>query len=403
MDQIHQLPNEIFMQLTSEQQSNTWLNSVLLRCIELLSKHFNIPDVRSIILTGSLARGEGSISRHETTYFLHSDIEFLVVGSTNRRLDRLKVMSESIKNDISNSLTEEFVSKIEIDLGVVGRDFFQQKMRPSIFAFDLTRFGKVVYGEIDIIKSKYFFPAQDIPQEDALELLMNRAIELMCLNGSRCSEKNPAYSLNKILLDMAGSFLAFTGQYVAPYAKRANALSTLTNTTNWPFSDIPFSEFIQYLQRAVEWKILPDTQPTWSNLIIEKRPEIEIWLSSMILWEIRQMHGNDEKSSKDIIELYKSREQLKDVLKGWLKYFLQPLPKNNCKINVFKVFGQIFCCSPKTIIYSSAIKFQLNQIHNKEFLHEDCQKDLLVFEQVSNSTCFLDKICILWENLLKHK
>jgi hypothetical protein len=208
------------------------------RCAEVFGAR-----LRSVVLTGSLARDEATWIEDGEYCKVLGDAEFLLVLESTAGLSSASTI-ELMREEIENSLERRGIA-CRVGLSAVHPRYFK-RLRPSIFAYELTKCGQVVWGDWDILALVPAFSAEDIPREDAWRLLANRMIELLevagAANGTGARTLLPGtvpcnpipvscspffYCTLKLYLDMATSLLVFAGAYEPTYRGRARALRLL--------------------------------------------------------------------------------------------------------------------------------------------------------------------------------
>jgi hypothetical protein len=188
----------------------------------------------ALVLTGSFSRGEGTVLPLDRRLRVLGDIEFLVVVPGAADYRALRRQAPGWAREAGERLGGVDVA-VDIEFGPVERSYFRRKARPSIFVYDLATHGKVVWGS-DVLRAIPPFGPDRIPREDALHLLFNRTIEqleaydrLDGLAGEALLDV--AYQRVKLVLDLAGSALAFAGSHAASYAERPAAFERLLART----------------------------------------------------------------------------------------------------------------------------------------------------------------------------
>ena len=220
-------------------------------CRDLLSS-----SLRAVILTGSLARDEGSFLRNQHGWLLLGDADFLAV-----------VDGGSVPGSVIDEIRRQSISALrrhgitaEIGIGIVAPEFFR-KLRPHIFAYELRSCGRVIDGDATILSQIPAFTSEDIPRHDAFRLLANRMIELLepiaQLEPRSTHAPGLRYAIDKLYLDMATSLLVFYGQYAPTYSERLERLRRLAESAS--VSDAPFQlrEFAERVAVCTESKLHP--------------------------------------------------------------------------------------------------------------------------------------------------
>jgi len=329
------------------------------QAVKFVVDRIGAPNLEAVILTGSLARGEGSVLLTDGPARLLGDMEFLVIlrapfdwPETRRKCVQLsREGTEGIGRNGS-------LAKIEYQpAGVV---YLQRNIRPSIFAYDLFRYGNVIGGRRDILKEIRTFDTEKIPKEDALNLLMNRFVELMLLadhNQSNCGDPEALqYQLIKTILDIAGSALAFTGRHVPLYAKRKEAFRRLLASDAELQGTIPALEtFEEQLEMATHCKLAPtvellNTTDGWKQRVI---PTME-WARALWLWEMRRFLRRPGAEFSELLEGYLCKESFQQRLKGWMKFYLHPLRPPGVLVPA-RLLRQLLHASPHALTYAAAL------------------------------------------------
>jgi len=163
------------------------------------------------------------------------DLEFFIVTSS-RRHDR--ALGARLPG-LGREATARFGSgdiRVDIEFGTLELDYLRHRARPSIFLSDLVHHGRVVRGRPDVLSEVPAFGAEDIPREDAVALIFNRLIEQLDAY-ERASEVDGealcdlAHQRQKLMLDLAGSALAFQRAHTSSYALRPSAFARLAAAT----------------------------------------------------------------------------------------------------------------------------------------------------------------------------
>ena len=139
--------------------------------------------LRAILLTGSLARGEGTWLTNGSLVRLAGDADCFAVFNDNAALpspDRVARLQHAMQACLASSGIDAHVG-----LSPVRSDYLR-RLRPSIFSYELTTHAKVVWGDADVLKLAPAFTIADISLDDGFRMLMNRIIELLeavCASG----------------------------------------------------------------------------------------------------------------------------------------------------------------------------------------------------------------------------
>lgn len=235
------------------------IRHVLVRSAEMLMERLPPGKLAALVLTGSFARGEGSVMASDGRLRVLGDIEFLAVLPGETEFHAFRTRMPQFGREVSEAVRD--VVEVDVEFGPVIVDYFRRLARPSIFVYDLIRHGKVICGPSDIVKYVTEFGPERIPAGDALHMLFNRTIEQLeaydrttTLEGRALWDL--AYQRQKLVLDLAGSALAFVGRHEPSYESRPAAFDRLLAETPALRTALP-STFRGELERAAKIKMSP--------------------------------------------------------------------------------------------------------------------------------------------------
>ncbi len=354
------------------------IRPVVQRALAFLLERVGATHLEAIILTGSLARGEGSVLLRPNSFRLLGDVELLVIlqppfnwPETRRRMVEL-----------SRQATREIGKEgrlASIEYGPAGISYLQRTIRPCIFAYDLFHHGKVVWGRTDILGEIKPFGAEAIPREDAVKLIMNRMVELLIEvtpRGNGPDSEAHAYRLVKTTLDLAGSALAFAGEYVSPYGERQKPFDALFAISPELKATIHApKQFQEELEIATHCKLAPTVELLFRDGLSQRVTNVLAWTKGFWLWEMRRLLGHPSGRFPELLEGYLRREPLRQHLKGWIKYLIHPLrPRGG--LALFRVGRLLPRASPQTLIYAAALLACDGMVEGREDW-EHCAASLL--------------------------
>jgi hypothetical protein len=192
---------------------------------------------RGMLLTGSLARGEGTIMRDDAgrARWL-SDMECLVVFDDLSRQTRnairtaLAQICAEINREPARCAKGLKVDLNPIEIGQLAR------MRPTIFSHELAEHGKLLWGEPSTILLPTPHPQTSLCH-DGFRLLNNRIMELLKARAQFefGSDLFPfvGYALTKLWRELGTSVSTFIGCYRTTYhQRRAELLRALPALEN---------------------------------------------------------------------------------------------------------------------------------------------------------------------------
>ncbi len=321
--------------------------------------------LEAIILTGSTARGEASVLPTCQGFRLLGDLEFLVIARAPFDWRQLRQQMAAISHRATQDVGAAGREAV-IEYGPAGRVYLQRNIRPCIFAYDLHTHGKVVWGQPDILADITPFEVGDIPLEDALNLLMNRLMELLLdisdlaapyinVDAPLC---NP-YRTVKLPLEFAGSALACTGGHVSRYRERGARVAHLLQTEptlSRAFSDIEV--FNQQLDAAISCKLEPSRQRLADLQQSLSLSQYARWGRELWRWQTSRLLGSASKNFyvhfHDALDAYVRRESTATRFKGWIKFFRHPLRPQGA-LSWPRLVRLAPRASPQTLTYAVAL------------------------------------------------
>jgi predicted nucleotidyltransferase len=321
--------------LCRDARADAAVGAAIGRCVRVLRERLG-PRLRAVVLTGSFARGEGTVIEVDGHLKVLGDIEFLVILPRSRDYRELRPVLGAWSREVSAALAEQRLA-VELEFGPAEEAYLRTRARPSIFVYDLRAHGRVVAGPPDLLARIPPFEARDIPREDAVHLLFNRAIEQLdawdrtdVLGGEALLDI--AYQLVKLRLDVAGSALAFAGCHVPSYAARPDAFAALLARTPALAARLP-DDAEGLLARAARLKLAPDAE----DLLPAGSPEAQrAWLRAEITgaipalagtlrWELAGVLGGDAPLPA-LLQRWIAAPPWRQRLRAWVKLALHPMP-----------------------------------------------------------------------------
>jgi hypothetical protein len=289
----------------------------------------------ALVLTGSFSRGEGTVLPLHGRLRVLGDIEFLVVVPGVGEYRAMRRHAGAWAREASERFGGGDVA-VDIEFGPVDVDYFRHKARPSIFVYDLATHGKIVWGS-DVLRAIPPFGPDRIPREDAIHLVFNRTIEqleaydrLDGLAGEALLDV--AYQRVKLVLDLAGSALAFAGVHATSYAERPAAFERLLLRTPQLAARLPVG-FEGELARAARAKLAPAQEPllpdggagsqrAWLRTrIADGAPT----LAAFLTWELEELLGV-RAPLPDLLTRWAAAQPARRRVREWAKLALHPNP-----------------------------------------------------------------------------
>ncbi|MGH7277089.1 MAG: hypothetical protein ACREJG_00215, partial [Candidatus Rokuibacteriota bacterium] len=307
------------------------IRRVLEACVAFLTDRLPSPALRAVVLTGSFARGEGTVLPVDGQLRILGDIEFLVILGRDVDYRTIRRRCAQWGREAAATVGGARV-RLDVEFGPVGTGYLTHRARPSIFVYDLARHGKVVWGPPDLLERLAPFPAARIPKEDALFLLFNRTVEqveawdrLATADGEALLDV--AYQRLKLVLDLAGSALAFAGNHTPSYQRRPLAFANLVAETPSLQALLP-AGFQGDLERAACAKV----SPAGSDIALVRRlpPDAQRAelaaqivaavpaVAAFLRWELEQLLGAGG-DLPALLERYLATQPLSRRARDWAK------------------------------------------------------------------------------------
>ncbi len=179
---------------------------------------------KSIILIGSLGRGEATMGINNGKPELLSDFDVIVVANRYVSTNTAKKLSSELTQKIG---VEVGISGIEVSLYFILSKIFPKIWTPTIDNYDMKYGSRVVYGENCLERMPDFKP-EDIPVWEGIRLMLNRMIESLKDFSIDYLEANPGEQeadklfrqINKIILACQDALLLLIKRYHHSYKIR---------------------------------------------------------------------------------------------------------------------------------------------------------------------------------------
>ncbi len=270
--------------------------------------------LRAILLTGSLARGEGTWLHDGSHVRLAGDAEFFIVFNDRAALpppDRVARLTRAAEDRLASVGIEAHPGLSPVPAG------YLRRLQPNIFSYELITHGKVVWGDARILDLAPAFAASEIPLDDGFRLLMNRMIELLetvCeLDALATSASAVRYRTMKLWLDVATSYLLFERHYVPTYRGRAARLRDLAAEPS-TLAPIPLRRFAETVALATRCKLGES-----GDLEMREFGDLATLIDdahSLWRWELERLTAYGA-SDTDLLRRWIAAEPIAARMRGW--------------------------------------------------------------------------------------
>ncbi len=287
------------------------------------------PSVAGVLLTGSFARGEGTVipNPRASSRWL-SDVECLVVVRggivSTREIQRsMRQVERDTNSDCGNA---ERGIKVEL------RAILTQgmvRLRPAIFTRELCEHAKLLWGNPAAIPLPRVPPsAEAISKYDAFRLLNNRIIEQIAVRSEYADRTSDsiaiAYSLAKFWIDLGTSLSVFLGCYRPGYRSRQKPIEEALGAHMEILGSEMCGRLISRFRNAMAQKLgqtgFPSADPAQ-----EFSEAVEIARVTWN-WESGQMLGTNTAAGdwRGIFARLSSLETTAQRLRDWARVLRQP-------------------------------------------------------------------------------
>ncbi len=189
----------------------------------------NFGESVSILLVGSLSRGEGTWVRKSDKTYLVSDIEYFVIIE-DRTLEKLAI--KNIIDEVNNSFfVDKQAGSFHIDYTFMSKSEIPY-LEKKLMVFEAKKFGKTIVGS----DFSYLFPEVTINNINFFDLkdIISHRLFSMIYYGEKCksSEQEYIYLLAKNSLDLMTVYLANRGILEGGFFPRYKKLCQVCQNTN---------------------------------------------------------------------------------------------------------------------------------------------------------------------------
>ena len=346
------------------------MRDALERCVAFVTERLPPSRLVAVVLTGSFARGEGSVLPWGEALRVLGDLEFFVVLPAGDAVRAERRHFASWGHEASARLAAAGI-RADVEFGPVELDFFRRRARPSIFVSDLRRHGKVLWGPADVLAAIPDFGVECIPREDALNLLFNRTIEQLDayervarLSGEALLDV--LYQRLKLTLDLAGSALAFAGVHTALYQRRPAAFARLVAETPSLGARLP-SWFEGELARSAAAKLDPGEHLAWPPAHVGAEEQRELLrgaivsaapaVAALLHWELEQLVGAGGELPA-LLDAYTRTPSARQRIREWARVVLHPMPAP-LPIAHGMIARLVWRSTPRALLYVAAARAYL--------------------------------------------
>jgi hypothetical protein len=339
--------------------------------------------LRSIVVTGSLARSEGTFIEKGDGWRLLGDAEFMLIFEPNGVLPSSLVLN-SVQSSIEHNLREQEIH-CRIDLSGVFPTYLR-RLPPHVFTCELRSCGRVLWGDEAVLAMIPSHKGREISLEDAWRLLCNRMVEFLedasaLAQGSNGDNRYVPYRTLKLYLDTATSLLVFANAYAPTYRQREENMMRLAENSagpgDWPFDLKTFAEKVSV---CTAWKLSREISTfdcAWISW------EEALWFARQLWrWELlRLTDAGVALSDRELLFRWMRLQSPVRRIRGWL-YVLRKCGWHRSWRHWPRWARSGWRASPRHWVYAASSEFlslfpRLLSTEGNEFEGEEALRELL--------------------------
>lgn len=390
--------------MAKEPHADQTLRAIAREALIFLLQKIEPKKIHGILLTGSLANGEGTVVEHESC-IVTSDFDFVVYLDSQYFLKN-KALFQKLAHQMTANLVNRGITThvdfLPIDLNLRSLKF----MTLTIYEYEFSLASKCVLGN-----SPHFDKRIKPSRKDSLELAFTVASDLVFSELTHDPELEQSYKYAKRALTLLNSLLIFEGIYAETYEKRikaakehvTNGVPLLNKHELWMLQ--LFTEY--KLHGSLENLITSLKCPSLSALIALEKEFLKKLTVKIIFYEIMCFtRGNQAQNFKltvvtehissesfsRLLNLYlkKSNISVMSRIVGLLIYLFAYIRKDQERAELFNTYvshGQ-----PPKVILNYMIAIMLFNGHNNSAQILDKE-----FSWINTNGSAFKKIFSLWQ------
>jgi hypothetical protein len=247
--------------LAERERDDTWLRGEASRVIAEVVGGLGSDRIRSVVVGGSLARGEGAVLWKENERIeVLADLDLYVVASKDAFVDSLCDAGAALARRLADG-------ELPADVGVTTTRTLAT-LPATIANLSLAAEGRVVWGDGDVLRAARRVDPREIPRSDALNLMLNRAAEeLSALRAAARDPESARAARNvfrrgaKTVADLGLAVLMMRGDHTTTYRGRGKRVASALASDPTLRAAMP-AGFARSVEEACRWK----TAPVWEDL-----------------------------------------------------------------------------------------------------------------------------------------
>jgi predicted nucleotidyltransferase len=295
-----------------------------------------IPDVLSIILTGSFSRGEGPVKRRDGKFYPYNDYDIQVISKHQLKKERVDTIATEISKKLGYGGIKNLFYPFKKENQKLNQNFYidlkyhtpteLKTLLPRIRTYELRNDSKILYGK-DLRNLIPNYNLKRIPLSESAKLLLDRMSQLIeyYSTDKNYDKEVLTYFIQQAYAACCTALLQLSGKYQIGY-KNSMEILNQTYKKDFPklYKQIP--NLHKKIGQFITWKTNPKKLPN-SNV------EEEWFLAKENILAV-SLYFFSEFLNKKIVNL---EELSKSILKMRNKFYgpyIRSMIKNKIKIDI---------------------------------------------------------------------
>ncbi len=222
------------------------LRAIAKEALEFLFQKVNVNKIKCILLTGSVANGEGTMIKHNSS-IITSDFDFVVYLDFPCYL-KYNNYFQNLSREISRTFKNKgFDTHIEfLPSNWILQKIIAKLTNQGIYEYEFAFASRCIFGE-RLFSNKIVRPSK----RDALELAFTVVSDLVFSNLKNLSKFKESYIYAKRALTLLNSILIFHGYFAKTYEQRIKIAKDCASSKIIPINE----DEIKVLQLYTEYKL----------------------------------------------------------------------------------------------------------------------------------------------------
>jgi hypothetical protein len=284
--------------------------------------------VLGLMLTGSAARGEGTlIADQKTGTRWMGDLECILILPPSRRTSRIDDTLRDVETILNNDFRDRRRGlKIGLTRMISSR---LARLRPSIFNRELLEHGKLLWGTASalLLPAWWTGGVREVPVSDAFRLLNNRTIQQIKARITHetgdVEPMSAEYAISKFWIELATSLSVFLGCYRTTYRERQTAIESVLASRPEILGCEVSKLLVARLREAMSVKF--GQPPNVLGPACQRFDEVARIASRVWYWESARMLGAnpDDSNWRTVIRRLRKLETASQRARDWMRLLVR--------------------------------------------------------------------------------